>query len=168
MSVRVGAYARISEDSTGRSAGVLRQEQDCRELADREGWSVVEVYRDNDVSAYAKKVVRPEWRRLLDDLRAGRLDGLVVYDLDRVARRVRDLEDLLDIFEDRRGLRFRAVTGSVDLATSSGRAMARVLVTMAHKASEDTARRCPGRTYKPRRRAGRAAARRRTGSSPTR
>src|SRR4051812_20662416 len=86
-------YVRISADPTGRALGVARQEEDCRSLAQRRGWKVGEVYADNDVSAFDRRKVRPAWQRLLEDLRGGRCDALVVYDMDRVARRTRDLDD---------------------------------------------------------------------------
>jgi site-specific DNA recombinase len=51
--VSAGAiYARISSDVEGSGLGVARQVQDCRRLAQQLGWTVAEVYQDNDFSAY--------------------------------------------------------------------------------------------------------------------
>jgi site-specific DNA recombinase len=145
-------YVRISDDKAADAAGVGRQETDCRALADRQGWAVAEIYTENDTSAFkrrkvrlpdgstALRVVRPAFRRLLDDLAAGTVDALVGYDLDRVARDPRDLEDLIDIVESR-GVPTRAVTGSLDLGSDAGITMARVMVAVANKGSRDTARR---------------------------
>ncbi|QMU76915.1 recombinase family protein [Streptacidiphilus sp. PB12-B1b] len=44
-------------------------------------------------------VLRPLFRRLLVDLASGAVDGVIFYDLDRLVRRPRDLEDLIDIVE---------------------------------------------------------------------
>jgi len=134
-------YVRISSDPTGRALGVARQEEDCQALAARRGWEVAKVYVDNDISAFDKRKVRPGWQRLLVDLRTGQRDALVVYDMDRLARRTRDLDDLLDVYEQRPGVGFAAVTGEIDLASSGGRMVARLLVSVATKASEDTGRR---------------------------
>lgn len=134
-------YVRISSDPTGRALGVARQEADCRALAGRRGWDVARVYTDNDVSAFDRRRIRPAWQQLLDDLRAGRLDALIVYDMDRIARRTRDLDDLLEVYERRPSVGFGAVTGELDLASSGGRMVARMLVSVATKASEDTGRR---------------------------
>jgi site-specific DNA recombinase len=139
--VRVGLYARISEDLGGQAMGVARQEQDTRTLAERRGWTVGGVYTDNDVSAFKAKVKRPEFERLLTDLEVGVLDGLVVYDLDRFARQPVDLERALRIFDARPGLGFATVQSDLDLSTSDGRTMARVMVAFANKSSMDTARR---------------------------
>lgn len=49
---RAATYTRISRDEEGLGLGVARQEQDCRALAERQGWQVVEpIYCDNDISA---------------------------------------------------------------------------------------------------------------------
>lgn len=149
---RTGVLVRISDADPDDEAGVERQERDCRELAARLGWSVTEVFVENDTSAYkrrkvalpdgssALRVVRPEFRRLLGDLASGALDALIAYDLDRVVRDPRDLEDLIDVVEQN-GIPTRAVTGSLDLSNDAGITMARVMVAVANKSSRDTARR---------------------------
>ena len=67
-----GIYSRISSDCRGEAAGVARQEEDCRTLADKLCWTVVEVLQDNDISAYQRKNPRPAYQRLLAGLRDGR------------------------------------------------------------------------------------------------
>jgi len=113
---------------------------------------VAEVYVENDISAHkrrkvrlpdgrtALRVVRPEFRRLLDDLDSGRRDALIVYDIDRCGRDMRDLEDLIDVVEQRR-VPNRARTGSLNLSDDAGITMARVVTAMNNKSSRDTARR---------------------------
>ena len=71
---------------------------------------------------------------MLTDLRSGVIDGVVVYDLDRLARDNRDLEDAIETAQYS-GKVWAGVTGSVDLSTDGGRAMARVLVAMQNKSS---------------------------------
>ncbi|HLE39840.1 MAG TPA: recombinase family protein, partial [Acidimicrobiia bacterium] len=73
----VGVYARISADRDGTRLGVERQIEDCQRLASALGWQVHDVYADNDVSAWSGRV-RPEYRRLCEDIKAGGLGGLVV------------------------------------------------------------------------------------------
>ena len=46
-------YVRISQDRGGAGLGVERQEHECRALAQRLGWTVVDVYCDNDLSAFS-------------------------------------------------------------------------------------------------------------------
>jgi site-specific DNA recombinase len=153
MTVRCAAiYVRISDDKAEDAAGVARQEADCRALAERQGWTVGEVYIENDTSAYKRKtvrlpdgstglrVIRPAFRQMLDALASGALDAVVGYDLDRIARDPRDLEDLIDVVESRK-IPTRAVTGSLDLGNDAGITMARVMVAIANKSSRDSSRR---------------------------
>lgn len=145
-------YVRISNDPHGLERGVTRQIEDIHERAAQLGWTVGTIYTENDTSAYKKRrivlpdgrvvwrVVRPEFRQMLDDFYHGKIDGIIVWDQDRLLRQPRDLEDLIDLVE----VNHRPVTGitsTIDLMTSGGRAMARVMAAMALKSSEDTARR---------------------------
>jgi len=132
--------------------GITRQKEDITALAEKLGGEVTEWYPENDTSAYKKRrvrlpngrsvwrVYRPEFRRMLADYEDGKIDGIIFYDIDRLARQPRDLEDLIDLVEYYKRP-VETVTGNIDLRTSNGRAMARVLVAMANKSSEDTARR---------------------------
>ena len=73
---RVGIYARISLDRRD-GEGAARQLADCRELAKSRGWTDIAEYVDNDISAYSGRR-RPEYERLLDDLRAKRLSAVEI------------------------------------------------------------------------------------------
>src|SRR6185437_3880522 len=90
--VRAGLYARISSDREGDGLGVARQLQDCEQLAAAKGWTIAERYVDDDVSAYSGKP-RPAYVRMLDDVRTGAIDAVVVYHLDRLHRQPKELEE---------------------------------------------------------------------------
>lgn len=149
---QAGGYVRISNDPLEEEKGVTRQREDVAELAERLGWTVGKIYPENDTSAYKRRrielpdgrhvwrVIRPEFRQMLRDYQDGVIDGIIVYDLDRLARQPRDLEDLIDLVDHYRRP-VVGVTGSLDLMTDNGKAMARVLMAMANKSSADTARR---------------------------
>jgi DNA invertase Pin-like site-specific DNA recombinase len=141
MPIDVGVYVRISEDVEGDAKGVTRQREDCCALAAVRRWNVAGIYEDNDLSAYQRKVVRPEFERLLGDLHLGIIQGVVVYNLDRFARQPRDLERAIDIYAGRASYVFATLEGDVNLATTDGLTMARVMVAFANKSSADTGRR---------------------------
>ena len=133
-------YCRISEDPSGEGLGVKRQEADCRALAERKGWPIGGLYVDNDVGAWSGKR-RPEYRRLLEDLKAGAVDAVIVWHLDRLTRRPIELEEFFETC-DAAGVRHLAcVTGDVDLSTHDGQFMARILGAVARKESDDKSRR---------------------------
>lgn len=137
---RCGIYLRISEDRTGREAGVTRQEPDCRALAKRLRWEVVEVYVDNDVSAFNGKK-RPGYERLKADLLAGRIDAIVVWHPDRLYRRSRDLLDLIDLLGETKPELATVQAGTVDLSTPNGRLVAKIGADVAEHESEHKAER---------------------------
>lgn len=80
----------------------------------RKGWDVVGVYPDNDVSAYSG-APRPQWQDLLADVRAGRVDAVVCWHVDRLTRSRRELEDVIDL-ADRYGLDLATVSGEISPA----------------------------------------------------
>ena len=122
-------YARQSLDRTGEGAAVDRQVAACRELAARRGWEVVDVLTDNDVSASTGKA-RPAYRRLLELIRTGTVHAVVVWHVDRLTRRLVDLEEVIAICEAT-GARLATVTGDLDLSTDTGRMLARILASVA-------------------------------------
>ncbi len=132
-------YARISSDPNDTALGVTRQLQDCLALAERKGWPVVETFVDNDVSATNGKA-RPQYTRMMQELSAGRLGALVVWDVDRLTRTPRELEDFVDLAEAR-GVALASVGGEIDLATPQGRLTARIKGSVAKHETEQLTRR---------------------------
>ncbi|MBV8080940.1 MAG: recombinase family protein, partial [Actinobacteria bacterium] len=133
--VRVGVYARISSDRDGDQLGVMRQIEDCERLVAQRGWEVADRYVDDDISAWSGKP-RPEYERLLDDLRLGVISGVVVWHLDRLHRQPRELEAFIDLCEQLHVESLACVTGDVDLGTPVGRFMARMLGSVARYESD--------------------------------
>ncbi len=119
-------YSRISRDREGGGLGVDRQRDDCLELAERLGWQVVGHHSDNDLSAYSGKP-RPGYQALLADLQHQQADAVLVWHTDRLHRRPTELEDYITIC-DKYGVITQTVkAGPLDLATPSGRMVARQL-----------------------------------------
>jgi len=137
---RVAIYTRISDDREGKAAGVARKLKDCRALAETRGWNVSEVYTDNDRSAYSGKQ-RPEYERLIDDIRERRVDGLIVWHLDRLHRSPLELEHFVKVCDDAKLRHVATVTGDLDLADGDGPFNARIVTAVARKSSDDMARR---------------------------
>lgn len=123
-------YLRVSLDATGEGLAVERQREDCERIARDRGWAVVETYVDNSISAYDKAKVRPAYDRMVNDYGAGRFTALVCWDLDRLTRQPRQLEDWIDAAEDR-GLALVTANGEADLGTDGGRMYARIKAAVA-------------------------------------
>jgi DNA invertase Pin-like site-specific DNA recombinase len=119
--------------------GVERQEPPCRDLAERLGAEVIQVFQDNDLSAYSGRR-RPAYEDMLQWARNGRVDLLIAWDADRFTRRPVEAEHLIDLVE-RHGIRLAVVTGDYDLATSDGRLHFRIRGAVARHESEKKAER---------------------------
>ena len=129
-------YTRISLDQTGQGLGVARQLDDCLALADRLGWEVVARFDDNDLSAYSHRKPRPGYEALLDAMKRGEVDALICWHTDRLYRRMGDLERLIEVADAAR-IQIRTVQGGdLDLSTSAGRMVARILGSVSNQESE--------------------------------
>ena len=117
---RAALYLRISKDSAKKGLGVARQEADTRAIVAARGWDVAGIYSDNDRSATSKRP-RPEYQRMLTDIRAGKIDAVVVYSLERLYRRPEELEaDGLLAMAIAGRLRIERQDGFDDLSTADG------------------------------------------------
>lgn len=116
-------YARQSLSHT---EGIDRQVSLCKKLCEAKGWTVVEIYEDNDVSASKTRGQSTAWGKMLRDIPEGRFDVVVAVDLDRLLRRVADLTLLTDT-----GVRVLTVNGEIDLTSADGQFRATMLASIA-------------------------------------
>jgi len=128
--VKAGIYVRISQDQTGQGLGVTRQLEDCTAHAAALGWEVVDVYSDNDISAVSGKR-RPAYERMLADMDAGAIDGVVAWHADRLYRKVSDLGQLVDVCKANDVQISTVKGGNIDLTTPTGRLVAGLLAQVA-------------------------------------
>lgn len=141
MPNRTAIYCRISRDVDGTALGVARQQEDCRAFCEQRRWSVAEVLVDNDVSAYNRKKRRPAYERLIEGIKAGDYDSLVVWHPDRLHRHPAELESFIDVVEASRIQIGTVTAGDLDLSTEDGLFMARIVGAVARKESGDKSRR---------------------------
>jgi DNA invertase Pin-like site-specific DNA recombinase len=73
---------------------------------------------------------RPALKRLIEDIRAGRVDIVVIYKMDRLTRSLLDFVRLVDVLEEQ-GASFVSVTQAFDTSDSMGRLVLNVLLTFA-------------------------------------
>lgn len=125
--VRAACYCRISSDPTDKREGVERQREDTTALCEVKGWTPAGYYVDNDRSA-SNGGQRPEWERLLADVKAGRIDAIAAWDQDRGWRMMHELEELRRFFTALGRQVPLATTGQgdVDLYSPTGVMMAQI------------------------------------------
>lgn len=99
--MRTAIYARLSvAGDVGEDTGIDRQLADCQREATRRGATTTEKYVDDGIGAYNKRTRRPEFERLLSDVESGRVDTVIAWRADRLARRNWDAARLLKAIED--------------------------------------------------------------------
>jgi len=104
-----------------------------------EGW--ISVKDDYDDPAYSGgNMERPALQRLLKDIKAGRIDMIVVYKIDRLSRSLADFAKMVEVFDEHK-VSFSAVTQQINSATSMGRLMLNVLLSFAQFEREVTSER---------------------------
>ena len=128
--VRAAIYLRISLDREMDGLAIDRQREDCEKIAKDRGWEVVETYVDQSISASDRTKRRPAYERMVQDYEAGLLDAIISYDLDRLTRQPRELEDWIDRAE-RHGLLLVTANGDADLSADGGRMYARIKAAVA-------------------------------------
>jgi site-specific DNA recombinase len=132
--MRVAIYARLSRNRDGESTSIERQVAACRKRMEP-GWVEAKVYRDDDISAYSGKV-RPAFEDMVAEIKAGNIDIVLAYALDRLGRRPKDIERLLES-----GVRFICIRESLDTTTAASELFVRILAAMAKMESDNTAAR---------------------------
>jgi site-specific DNA recombinase len=129
--IRVDGYIRVStEEQSTEGVSLPLQEDKIRDYCKLYGLDLVKIERDAGVSA--KTMDRPGLATVLEDLERGRVDGLVIYKLDRLTRSLRDWSDLIErFFTEKAGRRLFSVNDHIDTRTPSGLLVLDIIMTVA-------------------------------------
>src|SRR5476651_644924 len=103
------------------------------------GWTLIRS-RYDDGGYSGGSTDRPDLQRLLEDIRARKIDVIVVYKVDRLTRSLADFAKLVELF-DAHGVSFVSVTQQFNTTTSMGRLTLNVLLSFAQFEREVTSER---------------------------
>ena len=142
--VRCAIYTRVSTDQgLEQDFNSLDAQYDASQAYIRSqqhaGWTLVRPKYD-DGGFSGGNTDRPALQRLLEDVRDGRVDIIVVYKVDRLTRSLADFAKLVELF-DRHGVSFVSVTQQFNTTTSMGRLTLNVLLSFAQFEREVTSER---------------------------
>ena len=115
----VDIYARVSRKGDKDQRSTTSQVAYCRGVLAERGLPEGLPFVDDGRSAWNPRVVRQDWERLMARLESGVSDGVIVFDLERFARRPADGERLIAAAE--RGLTILDSDQAFDLTTASGK-----------------------------------------------
>jgi len=133
---RVVAYLRISKDVAATELGVERQRKAVERLATSRGWTDVRYIKDNDLSAFDSKVVRPGYEELLHLVATGQVDVVAAYSLERITRSIVSSAPFLTAAKDN-GVMISLVNGGdIDCSSPAGMFFATVLAGQAAMESQ--------------------------------
>lgn len=124
MNQKIAIYARKSvfrEDSISIESQIEMCQYEAR------GQEYV-VYKDNGYSG--KNTDRPDFQRMISDIKSGTISKVIVYKLDRVSRSVLDFSGLMDLFQKYK-VDFVSATEHFDTSSPMGRAMLNICIVFA-------------------------------------
>lgn len=104
-----------------------------------EGWQPIN-HRYDDGGFSGGNMERPGLRQLLEDIRRGRIDVVVVYKVDRLSRSLHDFAKMMQVF-DEHSVSFVSVTQQFNTTTSMGRLILNMLLSFAQFEREVTGER---------------------------
>jgi len=114
-------YIRVSTDEQVHNGVSLEaQEERIRALAKAKGWELIEIVEDKGCSG--KNLIRPGLTRLLETCKNRNTDIIIVYKVDRLTRRQKDLWYLLEDVFDPNGIGFISVVEPFDTTAAVGKA----------------------------------------------
>jgi site-specific DNA recombinase len=112
------SYARESRKGDDRNMSITGQHGVNQERIAEVGGTLGELLQDRGRSAWVKGVVREGWNKLIVRLESGASDGAVIFDIERLLRRVEDALKIIDLAE--RGFMIYDSDGQYDLTTPQG------------------------------------------------
>ena len=124
-----GIYIRVSTEDQAREGFSLGEQQEkLEQLCKYKDYKVYKIYKDAGISAKDMEH-RPAFQQMLQDMRAGKINYIVAYKLDRVTRSVRDLEVLISDLE-KHNCYLVCDRDDVNTSTANGRFFVRMLTVL--------------------------------------
>lgn len=135
-----GLYLRVSTEDQAREGFSLPEQKERLEAYCKfNGYEIVEYYEDAGISAKTGNK-RPEFDRMLEDGKKGKINMIVALKLDRITRSIRDWEMLLD-YEDKYNVNLAFVNDDINTTTANGKMVSRIMMSVSQNEIERTSER---------------------------
>lgn len=137
--LRAGLYERVSTDEQAlRGFSVEAQIDALTEHCDKNRIKIVDHYTDAGVSGGKPAFKRPEMSRLLEDVKAGKIDIILFTRLDRWFRNVKEYFKVQEILDEHK-VEWKAIHEDYDTTTSNGRMAITIFLAIAQNEREKNA-----------------------------
>ena len=111
--MKTAIYIRVStEEQVKDGFSVNAQKDKLTKYAEINEWNIVDYYIDEGISGKNIKD-RSEVNRLINDIKEGKIENVLIYKLDRLTRSMKDLLYLIDLFE-KYNCNFNSQTEKID------------------------------------------------------
>ena len=137
--VIAGLYPRVSTEDQSRFGHSL-DEQECKlkQLCEFKGYEIYKIYREEGVSA--KNTNRPKFQEMIEDMKNGKINKIIVYKLDRLIRSIQDLEVICSMLEEY-NCELESVAEEINTGNANGKFFIRMLTILAQLEIERTSER---------------------------
>jgi DNA invertase Pin-like site-specific DNA recombinase len=136
MILRAGLYERVSTDEQAKFGFSIKTQVDAlEEHCEKNGLKIVDHYADDGVSGGKAAFKRPEMSRLLEDVKAGKIDIILFTRLDRWFRNVPEYFKVQEVL-DAHGVQWKAIWEDYDTTTSNGRMAITIFLAIAQNERE--------------------------------
>ena len=125
-SLRTAIYVRVStEEQVQEGYSIRAQSEKLKSYALLKEWEIYNVYSDEGISG--KNIVdRPAINSLIEDIKSGKVNNVLVFKVDRLTRSTKNLIELVELFEEY-NCAFNSLTESIDTDTPSGRMFLKII-----------------------------------------
>lgn len=138
---RAGLFERVStEEQSKYGFSIQNQIEALEEYCEKNKIKIVDHYCDEGVSAGKAYTKRPEMKRLLEDVEAGKIDIILFTRLDRWFRNVKEYFKVQEIL-DQHKVEWKAIWEDYDTTTANGRMAITIFLAIAQAEREKTAER---------------------------
>lgn len=139
--LRAGLFERVSTEEQARFGySIKAQIEALEEHCSKNRLKIVDHYCDEGVSAGKPYRKRPEMKRLLDDVQAGKIDIILFTKLDRWFRNVKEYFKVQEILDDHK-VEWKAIWEDYDTTTANGRMAITIFLAIAQNEREKTSER---------------------------
>lgn len=129
MRKNAAIYCRVSTEDQAREGYSLGEQlEKLKDLCKFRDYNVYDVYEDAGISA-KDMAHRPDFQRMLEDVKKHNVNVIVAYKLDRLTRSVRDLEVLISELE-KHGCALECAMDDINTSTANGRFFVRMLTVL--------------------------------------
>ena len=134
-----GLYTRVSTEDQSRYGHSLDEQEDkLKKLCEFKEYEIYKLYREEGVSA--KNTNRPKFKEMINDMKSGKINKIVIYKLDRLTRSIKDLEMICTMLEEY-DCSLESVAEEINTDTANGKFFIRMTTILAQLEIERTSER---------------------------